>query len=259
MGTCAPPGPLTPLIPPTAAGARLIPDVSEFQGCVLHSEAIYRVYEAGTDRQDTNARCHAEEIHRKHVWSAAYAFLRSNHNCTYQADRTVAIVKSLGGADVIVGDAETGIREGKVRCFLHEVERQGYPAIEYTCPGCGDEQAGRIWIASYPTRPSGRWVAHQFSSSFNCRGVFGDCSINEGILSIHAFHVKHPTPAERHTKRLRETQHLHSLYRERVKIRRHLLNSRCRVTHPRRACRPLFQRGDAVNREIRVLRARGIR
>jgi hypothetical protein len=166
------------------------------------------VYEANLDREDFKAACHAQELRRKHLRGIAYAFLRSNRPCVYEAERTVQIVNSLGGAELIVGDAETGIREGKVRCFLREVERRGYPAREYTCPGCGDEQAGPVWIASYPTRPAGRWIAHQFSSTFLCRGVFGDCSVDEGILSIR----RHPAPSpsrERAAKRRSLAGHKH--------------------------------------------------
>lgn len=254
MGACSPAGPPAHLSP-TAAGARLIPDVSEFQGCALHSEAIFRVYEAGTEREDSRAVCHAAEIHHLHVWGAAYAFLRAGHGgCVFQADRTVQIANSVGGVDLIVGDSEVGLRGGFPACFKREVERKGYPEVEYTCPGCGDEQTRPVWIASYPTRPAGTWVAHQFSSNFTCRGITGDCSINEGILAIH----RGPSPAERHTRRVREARHLHALYAERVRIRRHLLNSGCRVKHPRRACTPLFRRGAAVNHEIAVLRARGV-
>lgn len=48
---------------------------------------------------------------------------------------------------------------------------------------------------------------------------------------------------------------LASLEAERAKIRRHLVNSGCRVARPRAACEPLFRRGARVNREIRALEA----
>jgi hypothetical protein len=56
-----------------------------------------------------------------------------------------------------------------------------------------------------------------------------------------------------------EHAHLKALDIERAKIRRHLLNAGCRVKHPRPACTPLRKRGAAVNREIRVLKARGVK
>lgn len=183
MGACAPVTLGAQQLPATSG--TLIPDVSEFQACALHSEAIFRVYEAGTNLQDARAACHARELARLGKWAAVYSFLRAGRSCVYEANRTLEIVRSLPvRVQVIIGDAETGIREGKVRCFLREIERKGYPAREYTCPGCGDEQVGELWIAAYPFRPEGRWIAHQFSSSFNCRGVFGDCSVDEGILRI---------------------------------------------------------------------------
>lgn len=232
MGVCAPRPPRTRTLPRIAG--TLIPDVSEFQACGLHSEAIFRVYEAGTDRQDATARCHAQELHRLKAWAAVYSFLRSSRSCIYTADRTVAIVRTLPVAvQVVIGDAETGIREGKVRCFLREVERQGYPAREYTCPGCGDEQVGGIWIAAYPFRPAGVWIAHQFSDAFNCRGVVGDCSVDEGILAV----------------RRRDRSALEARRRT---LRRVLVSYGCRRrvrTHqplgPR--CRRWFLEGDQVN------------
>jgi lysozyme len=65
-------------------------------------------------------------------------------------------------------------------------------------------------------------------------------------------------PVAKPAKRNRGAEHAHlkRLDVERAKIRRHLLNAGCRVKHPRPACTPLFRRGAAVNREIRVLRSR---
>jgi hypothetical protein len=201
-GACAPHHPSTGFsLPPRA---RLIPDVSEFQGCALHSEAIVRVYEAGTNRQDRNAACHFAELRRLHAWSAAYFFARPPGfahapSCTAQADTAVRIALSLGVTGPIVDDAEVPLPRGFVRCVKAEIERRGLPAVEYTCPGCGDERAGVVWIASYPTRPPGTWVAHQFSDSFPCRGVTGDCSIDEGITRITR--AKPLTPKQKSARR----------------------------------------------------------
>lgn len=189
MGACVSPGPPAAL-PPTAAGARLIPDVSEFQGCALRSEAIIRVYEAGTNREDSRAACHFRELKRLGAWSAAYFFARPpgfDHapSCVAQAKTAVSIAARLGARGPVVDDAEVPLPPGFVRCVKTEIERLGWPEVEYTCPGCGDERVEPVWIASYPTRPPGTWVAHQFADNFNCRGVVGDCSVNEGILSIH--------------------------------------------------------------------------
>lgn len=219
MGVCAPKAekPVTAL-PPTAAGARLIPDVSEFQGCELHSEVIFRVYEAGTEREDANAGCHAREAKRLHVWFSVYSFLRPGHGgCAGQANRTVQIVRHLGGVvGAIVADAEVPLPPGFVRCFLAQVQRDGFEALEYTCPGCGDEQVGRIWIASYPTRPPGRWVAHQFSDNFPCRGIRGDCSVDEGILSIRTQPKPKPLTPHQKTAKLHALEHLLGAFNRRT-------------------------------------------
>ena len=223
---------------PRATFGALIPDVSEYQACGLHSEAIYRVYEAGTGREDSTARCHAEELRRLHAWAGTYAFLRPG-SCTAQADRVAAIVRSLGGADVVVADAEVPLPRGFVRCWLARVHSHGDNVAEYTCPGCGDEQVGPVWIAAYPFRPAGRWIAHQFSDNFNCRGVVGDCSVNEGILSIRR---SHPTSRK-------------VLLARRDSIRRYLASHGCRHRaahheHIGPRCRAAFRAGNRVNAEL---------
>lgn len=225
---------------PNLAGQTLIPDVSEYQPCRLYSEAIYRVYEAGTGREDSTARCHAEELKRLHAWAGTYAFLRPG-SCTAQADRTAAIVRSLGGADVVVADAEVPLPPGLVRCWLARVHSHGFNVAEYTCPGCGDEQVGPVWIAAYPYRPAGHWIAHQFADNFNCRGVRGDCSVNEGILSI---------------RRAKAKQSRAVLLRRRAAIRVYLLRYGCRhrVKHHERLgpkCRRAFLAGHQVNVELK--------
>lgn len=236
MGGCVPKP--TGFAAPRITGT-LIPDVSEFQSCALHSEAIIRIYEAGTDREDSTAVCHARELARLHAWAAGYVFMRAGRSCSSTVTRTLAIARSLPGLQLVIADAETGIRNGLVRCFLAGVERGGYPAREYTCPGCGDEQVGGVWIASYPSRPAGRWIAHQFSSEWECRGVHGDCSVNEGILSIHR-----ATPVPRA-----------ALLRERASLRRILVQYGCRRRVQRRErlgprCVKWFAAGSRINKEL---------
>lgn len=260
MGACLTPAPKASRAPTTAAGARLIPDVSEFQGCALHSEAIFRIYEAGTERQDARALCHAEEVHRLHVWAAVYAFLRPGHGgCVFQADRTLAILQRIGGVvGPVVADAEVTLSPGFVRCFLNRVKARGDNAVEYTCPGCGDEQVHPIWIASYPTRPAGTWVAHQFSDRFPCRGVVGDCSVNEGILSI-----RQESDSARRAKARRELAAHKALLAQLEKQHAHLRTklqkfgcSRRRHEHQRLGprCRGWFGAGDRVVQHIAVER-----
>lgn len=193
MGVCTPPGQGPKLGLPRLVESRLLPDVSEFQGCALHSAVIFRVYEAGTERQDARARCHAQEAQRQHVWYAVYTFLRPAHGgCVFQALRTIAIVRSLGGVvGPIIADAEVWLPPGFVSCFVHTLQAHGYVAVIYTAPGTwpGGVFVVRVWIAAFPFRPpcflnACPYLAHQFSEAFNCRGIFGDCSIDEGITSV---------------------------------------------------------------------------
>ncbi len=249
MGCAVPPAKLG-AAPPITSHVTLIPDVSEFQPCALHSEAIYRVYEAGTNREDTTARCHAAEIHRLHVWSGTYAFLRPG-SCTGEATRTVEIVRSLGGSNVVVADAEVPLPRGFVRCFLATVRAHGDNAAEYTCPGCGDEQVGPVWIAAYPFRPVGKWIAHQFADNFNCRGVQGDCSVDEGILSIGKAKPK-PKPKPKPISKAAQRRHLIA---RRQALRVFLAHDGCRRRRARHEhlgpkCKAAFAAGDRVNREL---------
>jgi hypothetical protein len=263
MGACTPaetPG--LRVAVPLKRNTVLIPDVSEFQSCALYSEAIFRVYEAGTGREDTRALCHARALQARHAWYAVYAFLRPGHGgCVYQANRTIAIVRHIGGVvGPIIADAEVWLPAGFVTCFVRTLQAQGYVALIYTAPGTwpGGAFAVRVWVAAYPYRPpcfsnACPYLAHQFSEAFNCRGVFGDCSVNEGILAIR----QHAGPKPHN--RSAEHRHLKALDIERHHIRQYLLNAGCRVKHPRPACRPLRKRGAAVNREIRVLKSRGVK
>jgi len=109
---------------------------------------------------------------------------------------------------------------GFVRCLLTGIEKDGFVAVEYICPGCGVEQIKPIWIADYPFRPAGVWVAHQFSERYDCRGVFGDCSLDEGILRLG----QKPTPAKPKTHK--------QLQRELV-VLGHLLGAYSRSRNPR--------------------------
>jgi len=244
MGICVPRSTVKAVTPPSTT--RIFPDVSEYNGCALHSEAIIRVYEAGLYLTDTKARCHFEEAHRLKVWAGSYAFTRPGYGgCRYQADRAVAITKALGGLPgPVVDDAEVPETLSEVLCFEAEVRRLGYPAVEYTCPGCSDPKVAPVWIASYPYRPPGTWVAHQFSESWNCRGVYGDCSIDEGITSI----VRKPpappiTPAQR--------KRLYALYALRQTIRKEINVERAKERAARR-------HGDRVNAAITRLHQEGV-
>jgi hypothetical protein len=264
MGVCTP----TPE-PPTAGtralkfalrGTVLIPDVSEFQGCALHSEAIFRVYEAGTGREDAHALCHAREVQRKHVWYAVYSFLRPGHGgCVFQAERTIAIVRRIGGVvGPIIADAEVWLPPGFVSCFVHTLQTHGYVAVIYTAPGTwpGGAFAVRVWVAAYPFRPpcfsnACPYLAHQFSEDFPCRGVRGDCSVNEGILSVRQPPVCDATCRSHHRR---------DLEARRRALRRVLLRYGCRarVHHHERLgpkCRRWFREGARVNRELRARHA----
>jgi hypothetical protein len=266
MGVCTPPGP-APKFSPTAAHARLIPDVSEFQSCAIHSEVIFRVYEGGTEREDANARCHAREAKRLHVWYAVYSFLRPAHGgCAFQAERTIAIVRSLGGViGPIIADAEVPLPGGFVTCFVRTAQRLGYVVVTYTAPGTklwSDPFATEVWVAAYPNRPgcfsnacphgnlaSHFFIAHQFSDNFLCRGIRGDCSIDEGILSVRQ------TPACNSACRSHKRSDLEARIRTLRRYQKRYGCSRRRHAHQRLGpkCRRWFREGDERHRDLKKL------
>lgn len=226
---------------PTAVAAslgKLIPDVSEYQGCTIpHGAFIFRLYEGNTEREDTTASCHARGGNHAHVWTAGYAFLRPGHGgCYTQAARAVAIANRLGGVQVLIADSEVPLPPGFVRCWLKTAAAH-YPAVEYTCPGCGDEQVGKIWIADYPIRPPGKWIAHQFSDAYQCAGVFGDCSKDEGITSLHWISRSAKLARLRALKR--------AIHKGRCDKRRH------RHEHLGPRCSRWFHEGDVIHKELR--------
>jgi len=253
MGVCTPQteASLKGITPPTA-GRALIPDVSEYNGCALYSAAIVRVYEAGTGRQDSRAKCHLEEVHRKGVWAATYAFLRSGHGgCNFQARKAVEITSRLGGVKgPVVSDAEVYLPPGFVSCFNNEVRHLGYPAVTYTAQGTwpGGPFNAPSWLAAYPGPPrcfsnACPHKAHQFSDRYNCAGVKGDCSFDEGITSITR--VQPLSPAQRA-----------ALIGRRETLRRVLVTHGCRRRRangerlgPR--CTRWFREGDEIAARLR--------
>jgi hypothetical protein len=262
MGVCTP-RPKFGVTPFKLSGT-LVPDVSEYQGCALYSEAIFRIYEAGTNRQDARAGCHAAELRRLHAWSAAYFFARPPGyfhapSCAGQVTRVVSILSSLGGlVGPVIIDAEVRLPVGFVTCLAHGLEHAHLAVVTYTAPGTwpGGKFVTRVWVAAYPNRPpcfsnACPYVAHQFADSFSCRGVIGDCSIAEGILSIRQHAAQSSKRVLDHDYRLRKT------------LRADLTRHNCRVgpAKPgsyRRACRHWLLEGAQVNRQIRALHARHI-
>lgn len=251
MGICSEPhAPLVGLNP-IKLGIQLLPDVSEYQGCALFSPAIFRIYESGTDREDRNARCHAAELARKHVWAAAYFFAR-NKSCSYQVARVTAIGRQYPVIRVMVVDAETYLAPGLVSCMVRELRARRWTVVTYT--GSGTWPGGAIitpwWAASYGARPQCtggvcRYVAWQFSENANCRGVFGDCSIDYGITRLNP-----PGPG-------RPLRHYgtYALIRHRHSIRVYLASHGCRKLeheHVRRGpnCRHAEGAGREINREL---------
>jgi hypothetical protein len=196
---------------------------------------IFRVYEAGTNRQDASAAYNARELRRLHVWYAVYAFTRPG-NCAYQANRTVAIVRRIGGSPGgIIDDAEIPLPRGAVACFVHRVEALGYPAGTYTSCGTVSEVVGPLWDANYgvssPCRPFDLpYAAWQFADNADCAGYVGDCSYGYGIREYAG------------------------LWQYRAVLRADIARHDCR-THPRpssysRVCRRWLSKGAAVNRQI---------
>lgn len=252
MGICNEPGPVKPTIPRLPRGAQLLPDVSEYQSCRLYSPAIFRIYEAGTDREDRTARCHAAELRRLGVWAGAYFFAR-NKSCSYQVARATAIARQYPVIRVMVVDAETYLAPGLVSCMVRELRHAGFTVVTYTASGTwpGGAIITPWWAASYGARPKCtggvcRYVAWQFSESVNCRGVFGDCSIDYGITSLNR-----PVPPNP----LRKVSTV-GLLRHRASLRVYLLGHGCRhrVKHQERLgpkCRKAFGAGRNINRELR--------
>lgn len=82
--------------------------------------------------------------------------------------------------------------------------------------------------------------------------------------AIRANYGQFPAPGPTCDAACQKRQHDHKVavwsaqlradYVDRDKVRQHLLNSGCRVKHPRPACHPLFIRGDNDNAQIKVLR-----
>jgi hypothetical protein len=234
----------------------LVPDASEFQGCPRWQKGIpgvvFRVYEAGTGLEDRSAMCNARRLREIKAWDAVYAFLRPG-SCAGQADRTVSIVRSLGGVvGPIIADAEVPLPNGFVACFDARVARDtGNTAqVDYSSPGTwpGGVPKRRVWVATYGPRPGCvggvcSHVAWQFSDAHNCDGWFGDCSLDSGIRGI----LQHkPNPQPDRKKLLAEREHM----------RRVLVSYGCRRRvheHQRLGprCEAMFAKGQRVNRELR--------
>jgi hypothetical protein len=217
MGVCTKTGP-----PPTRGAlgsATIFPDLSEWNGtCTAYSEAVIRIYEAGTDRKDARANCLASNLNAKHVWWGVYFFAR-NGNCNYEADRAVNFTRGLPARIVgpVIVDAETPMASGHANCLARRVESDGYKAGEYTSPGTwsgGPFVTRWRWLAAYPGPPgcisnSCPIAAHQFSENYLCRGIRGDCSVDKGILAARQ---KEPlTPAQRHALEVRRNELRHAL------------------------------------------------
>lgn len=249
-GCSLPKAPRTLAAPPT--GARLFPDISEYQGCPSFSgPVVFKVYEGGYG-EDHSAKCNAARVHRLHVWAGAYAFLRPA-NCAGQARSTVAIVRSLGGVPgPVVADAEVPLPAGCVSRFVGTVRALlGGPVDVYSAPGTwpGGSLSAPLWVATYGPTPGCvagvcAHVAWQFSDHARCGIGAGDCSIDNGILSqVRA----DPTLL----RRLRaQIKHL------RIKLRTHGCAAR-RHRHERLGpkCRGWFAAGDRVHAHIRRLEA----
>jgi hypothetical protein len=147
--------------------------------------------------------------------------------------------------------------------FTHEV----FPVLERA--GIHRWQVWK-WDADYTYRPhiDRGFDGTQYSN--RCLGRNLDCSVVTRSFLAIAHPPLRPAPKPKpkpkpkprpkpNPHREAERRHLRALEAEVVKIRRHLLNSGCRVKHPRPACKPLFVRGREVKREIRRLRGRGVR
>ena len=250
LGVCTPKS--LPGVNSTPINSVLLPDVSEYQGCLRWRRGvpgvIFRVYEAGTGLQDRSARCNATRLRQIGAWDAAYAFLRPG-SCTRQADRTVAIVRGIGGVSgPVVADAEVTLPTGFVSCYVDRVrlDTGNGAQVIYTAPGTwpGGPLTRPLWVATYGSSPGCvagvcSHVAWQFSDSFNCDGYFGDCSVATGIRRI-----------------LQRPPHPNALLlAEREALRGDLTRHRCRVApygrgRYHRVCSIWLRVGQRVGREL---------
>lgn len=142
-----------------------------------------------------------------------------------------------------------------------------YTGLWYWNPALGQwwPHSVSAWISGYPnivgSANYGHVAVHQFTDR-GYNGVFNaDLSVWLGSQAAYAAYSSSRPVHHGHSAgylRRRDQRHLHVLYRtrqqERVVISRH----HCRRRHDRR-CRVLLRQGDQVNREIKRLRARGIR
>lgn len=248
MGACQPPTP-PGLLAPNFSGRVTFPDVSEYQSCPLYGPAIIRVYEAGTGRKDATADCHARELARLKAWVGVYFFARPYPGCTAEADRFVSIARSLPvHVNVYVIDAEVWLPHGFVSCVSRRVSADTGGAVVVTYTSTGTTSGGPIydplWLASYGALPGciegrcGR-VAWQYSSTATCGHVYGDCSVDEGILSLG---VKRPVDRGALKARIR------TLHRE---LAAKGCNRRVRQHEPTgERCKRWKREGDERHREL---------
>lgn len=248
MGVCQPPSvPHTQA--PNFAGRTTFPDVSEYQSCSLYGPAIIRIYEAGTGRKDATADCHARELARLGKWAGVYFFARPSPGCTAEADRFVSIARTLPvRVNVYVIDAEVPLPHGFVSCASRRVSADTGGAVVVTYTSTGTTSGGPIfdplWLASYGATPGcieGRCkrVAWQYSSTATCGHVYGDCSLDEGILSMG---VKRPVDRSAIEARIR------TLHRE---LAAKGCNRRTRQHEPTGpTCKRWKREGDARHHEL---------
>lgn len=281
MGSCAPrlstEKPKFGTGPPyTSGGGGLFVDVYEGQGYINwaahQTPAVVKAVENGYD--DHQFAHNWAQLRALHRWHSAYTFLRPG-DCAAQGRTLVGRINSVGGLDANAGppvlDAEVPLNSGCVPAAVRAIRAaDGWSEVlVYTSPGTwtgGGAAGARLWVADYGSQHPAIFTsptAWQFSDGVygpypHC--VAGLCGDEDrdlgGLLRITRGHVHHGHSAG--YLRRRDQRHLHKLYRtrqqERVVISRH----HCRRRHDRR-CRVLLRQGDHVNREIKRLRARGVR
>jgi hypothetical protein len=207
MGSCIVKAPAR--LSATVRGGLVLPDVSEHQPSLLAPvPTIIRLYESGLNIEDSTARVDAAQLRADRVWFGGYAYLTDAESCTYEAQRTVAIVNAIGGLNgPIIADAETPIPAGFVQCFLAGVAGAAprYAHAEATYSTCRTWPGGKVptpfWTADYgvsaPCTPEHvPYIAWQFISGEEggyCGEAFAtDCSYDNGITKLRPG----PTPRE---------------------------------------------------------------
>jgi len=202
---------------------------------------------------------------RTYSASEAYLFvgrLKATGTCTGR--NTLPPVLDIEANRATQGGVQTMVNIVRRACRRVAI----YTGLWYWLPTLGPWWPSGVssWVSGYPnivgSANYGRVDVHQFTD----RGYNGVSSVDlstwEGSASGYAAYVRSTPVHHPHSRgflRRRDQAHLHRDYLERRTLRGYIRRFGCH-THPHRGhCAAHLARGAAVNREIRLLRARGAR